>query len=564
MKLGVWGVGIAACLGIAAGMMPGKPKGELTVSFYLSTECPIAARQTPRIAAMAQEFASKGVAFTAYFPNEGESTAKINRYAKERKLDFPVALDLGGQRAATDHVEITPSVVVKDADGKVVYQGAIADNQVDDLVKKPYLHDALVAGTEGRKPAVAKSEPYGCFLMPGPRPPSVKEVTYAEHVAKIVNEHCVQCHRPGETAPFSLEGYDNARKWARMIALVTGKRSMPPWGAVEGIGDFHGENRLTDTELATLAAWSEAGAPRGDAKKEPTPPTFKPGWELGEPDMIVQMPEPFKVSAEGKDEYWNFVIDPKLDKEVYVRAMDVKPGNRKIVHHVIAFIDEKGRAEKMVQGPKGDKKNAYLTFGGVGFSPDGSVGGWAPGVRAKALPEGVAFVLKPGCKIVLQVHYHKSGKEEVDQTRMGLYLDEKPPTHPVDIGWLANPFIKIPAGKKDASFKQEIPIPVDIRLYSLMPHMHLLGREMKATLINPDGTEEPMIYVDKWDFNWQLVYMLKEPKLIKAGSKIRVETVYDNSAENPNNPSDPPKQVTWGEETTDEMMLLVAVYSTKP
>lgn len=542
----------------------GQPQKSFSVDFYLSTDCPVAGRQSPRIAAIVNEFSSQGVTFTAYFPNEGETESGISTFAKERGFKMPVSLDTGGQRANDNKVEIIPTVVLKDEAGKVLYRGAIDDNKVDALVKSSYLRDALTSAIAGRKIEVAESEPFGCFLMPGPKPPSVKEVTYADHVAEIINNHCLECHRAGETAPFSLEGYDNSRKWARMIAAVTATRKMPPWGAVEGIGEFHGENRLSSVQLETLKNWAEAGAPRGDKNKEPKPPTFKSGWELGEPDKIVEMPEPIKLTSEGQDEYWNFVIDPKLTEEVYVTAMDVKPGNRKVVHHVIAFLDEKGRAEKLVQGDRGDQKTAYQTFGGVGFTPDGSIGGWAPGVRARHLPEGVAFVLKPGTKIILQVHYHKSGKEEVDQTKVGLYFSKKKPDHPVEIGWLANPFIRIPAGNANAKFNFSFPIPTDVRLYALMPHMHLLGKEMKATLVKPDGTEEPLILVDKWDFNWQLIYALKEPMLIKAGSKIKVEAVYDNSPENPNNPSDPPREVRWGEETTDEMMLLVAVYSTRP
>ena len=539
-------------------------KKSFSVDIYLSTDCPVAARQTPRIASLAREFSTQNVTFTAYFPNEGETSAGINSYMKSRGLDFAGQLDPAGAHAAKNKVEIIPFVVLRDESGKILYRGAIDDNKVDELVKKSFLKDALTEAVAGRKVEVSESEPFGCFIMPAPKPPTVKEVTYADHVAEIVNNHCLECHRAGETAPFSLEGYDNTRKWARMIAAVSASRKMPPWGAVKGIGEFHGENRLTDTQIETLKNWAEAGAPRGDISREPKAPTFKAGWELGEPSKIVEMPEPIKLTSEGQDEYWNFVIDPKLTEEVYVTAMDVKPGNRKVVHHVIAFLDDKNRAEKLVQGDRGDKKTAYRTFGGVGFTPDGAIGGWAPGVRARHLPEGAAFVLKPGTKIILQVHYHKSGKEEVDQTKVGLYFSKKKPDHPVDIGWLANPFIRIPAGEANSKFKFSFPIPVDIRLYSLMPHMHLLGREMKATLVKPDGTEEPLILVDKWDFNWQLIYALKEPMLIKGGSKIRVEATFDNSADNPNNPSDPPKEVRWGEETTDEMMLLVAVYSTRP
>lgn len=537
-----------------------KADSDLKVTLYLSIDCPVAARYSPRLEAMHEEFNKKGVEFEAWFPNEGDSPQEVATYMHERSLNFPADLDLGAAKAKASDVEILPTAILTDADGKVLYHGAIDDNKVSDLVKNHYLRDALEAAVAGKPVPVKTSEPFGCYVMPSAAVPDVAEVTYAEHVKPIIDEHCVECHRPGETAPFSLVGYDNARKWNRMIADVTQEGIMPPWLAVEGIGEFHDENRLSPQKLQTLQNWSAAKAPRGDASKEQPDPTYPTGWELGEPDLLLTMPEEFDLGAEGADEYWNFVLDPKLDKPVYVKAMDVKPGNRTVVHHVIAFVDAKNRSARMLERP-GARKGGYKTFGGVGFAPDSSFGGWAPGVRPRLLPEGAAFVLNPGDKVVLQVHYHKSGKPETDQTQVALYTEEVAPTRKVDIAWLANPLINIQPGKKDQRFSFTYPIPADIIVYTLMPHMHLLGQEMKATVIHPDGKEEPVIHVDDWDFNWQLVYQLKEPMLVKKGSRIRLEAWYDNTADNPNNPNNPPKRVTWGEATDDEMMLLVASFA---
>ena len=533
-----------------------------TVVFYLSTECPVAASYTSRINNTVQKYEPQGFKFEARFPQASDNEAKLKSYVAERGFKFPCKLDLGGAKAQADQIKIVPTVVVRDPKGRIAYFGAIDDNKVTDLVRKTYLTDALEALVAGNaKPAVPKTDPIGCVLTPGAMPPPLEKVNYAEHVATILNDHCVSCHRPGEVAPFSLIGYENAKNWAPTVASVVATKLMPPWKAVPGVGDFKHENRLTDLEIETIKRWSEAGAPRGDVKKEPKAPAFNSEWGLGQPDMVLQLAKPFKISADGKDEYWHFVLKPKITEPVYVQAVDVKPGNKKIVHHVILWLDEKGAADKVLA--KDGVDGAYLTFGSPGFLPDNSFGGWAPGLRPERMPENAGIFLNPGTNVVLEIHYHKSGKEETDQTKVGLYFakDPKKVTTSVEIAWLANPFIKIKPGGADQKFSQVIPVPVDVTLYSLLPHMHMLGKKMKATLVKPDGTEEPLIQIDDWDWNWQFSYALKEPMLIKKGSKIRIEAVYDNSADNPNNPNNPPKLVTWGEQTTDEMMLLVAAIS---
>jgi len=393
---------------------------------------------------------------------------------------------------------------------------------------------------------------------PAPAPkPLPANVTFAEHVAPIVYKKCANCHRPGEVAPFALNSYAEVKKRADMVALVTGSRQMPPWKTRPTDVAYQNDNHLTDDEIALIKKWADQGAPMGDAKKAPTPPPAVKDWAMGTPDKIIQMPKPFKLSAEGTDEYWNFVIDPQLTETVYVNGIDVKPGNKKVVHHVIAFLDKSGRSVELAKRP-GARDGGYLTTGGgIDVVPSGSLGGWAPGVSGGKLPEGVGYRLDPGTKIVLQVHYNKSGKPEVDQTKLGLYFLKKPAKAPARIAWLANPFINIQAGDKAAKFKQTVPVPVDATIYSVMPHMHKLGQAMKATAVFPDGSKKVLVDVPAWDFNWQLVYALKEPLHLPKGSKVVIEATYDNSKDNPHQPSDPPRNVRWGEATNDEMMLLV-------
>lgn len=419
------------------------------------------------------------------------------------------------------------------------------------------------------------------------KPASTKAVTYAEDVAEILNTSCVRCHRDGQNAPFSLEGYANAKRYSDMVALATSKRIMPPWKAQPGDVEFHDDAHLSDDQIATLAAWADAGAPRGDAAKEPKPPKFTEGWVNGKPDMVIQMPYALNLDAEGPDEYWNFVVKPEITEPTWISGIDVEPGNKNIVHHVLVYLDKNGQGRRLAKGPQGDGKLGYLSSGGgIGFLPDGSLGGWAPGAHGRLLPSNAGFLLEPGTDLILQVHYNKSGKAESDQSKVALYFNKQKPEHEVKLAFLANPFILIEAGKSSQRFtstflfpekirgRQFVDVmlprgaangnPVDYRIYNLMPHMHLLGKSMKATAVLPDGTKKVLIDVRDWDFNWQLVYTPIKPIDLPGGTKLILESEYDNSANNRFQPNDPPKTVTWGEQTTDEMMLLVTTYSVIP
>lgn len=535
-----------------------EEKGKVVL--FLSTDCPVAAAYSPRLNNLFKEYDRKGIRFLAYFPNEGDDAIKVRNYSVERGLAFECLVDQGGVHASLMGIQVIPSVVVFDSHGKRVYFGAIDDHKSSDLVKNHYLKEALDAVLAGRTPRVAEFEPFGCLLMAAKADSKDRLVTYSGDVAPLIYKRCTPCHRPGEVAPFSLTSYDDARKWSKNIARVARKRIMPPWKAVAGFGEFEYENRLSEEEIVLLEAWAEAGAPRGDATREPSPPTFSSDWPLGKPDMIIKIPRPYEIAAEGRDDYRNFPIPTSFTESKWITAMDVRPGNRRVVHHVIAFLDHRGRAlqreKQTIDGQPG-----YSTFGGIGFAPDGALGGWAPGLRARHLPKDAAFELKPGSTIVLQIHYNKSGKVETDQTEIALYFAKEPPKRKVELAWLANPVFRIPAGEKNHKVRFEFRLPMDVTTYAAMPHMHLLGKEMKAWVVRPDGKEVPLIWVTDWDFKWQMTYSFKTPLSLPRGSVIHIEAIYDNSADNPNNPHSPPKAVTWGEQTTDEMFLLVVPYS---
>lgn len=534
------------------------PTAKATVLLFLSTDCPVSAKYTSRLNNLYSEFSPKGVRFEALFPNDLETRPSVEAYMAERQYQFPFQIDIGAQRAKQLSVSIVPTAVVLDGNGKAVYEGAIDDNPDATSATHPYLKEALDAELRGSIPAITRAPGKGCVLMPSSVPPSAGAVNFADHVRPILDAHCTSCHRAGEVAPFSLIGYANAKKWAPMIANVTASRQMPPWKAVHGYGDFRFENTLSESEIETLRRWSEAGAPKGDLVSDETaPPPPNSEWPLGKPDLVLTLPKPYKLDADGPDVYRNFVFKANNTEPLYISAMDLKPGNRKIVHHAIVFVDRTGYSSKL-EARTSDGQPGYVSSGaGPGFFPDTSFGGWVPGALPRPLPSDTAFMLKPGANMVLQVHYHKDGKPEEDQTRVALYFAKAKPAHVMTISWLVNPMIDIPAG--DARHFEHIKFHVtkDMTIYAVMPHMHLLGRSMKAHIVYPDGTTAPLIFVNDWDFNWQISYILKEPLKVPKGSEIIAEATYDNSASNTRNPNKPPKEVSWGEQTSDEMFVLV-------
>jgi mono/diheme cytochrome c family protein len=378
--------------------------------------------------------------------------------------------------------------------------------------------------------------------------------TFTKDVAPILFANCASCHRPGEVAPFSLLTYQDAKRHASQIADVTESKFMPPWLPVDGHGEFQGTRRLTESQIKTLRAWSDAGAPEGDVKDLPPTPKFSDGWSLGEPDLVVKMPEKYTLRAEGRDVFRVFVIPLNLDKDQFVRAIDFRPGNRKIVHHALFFLDSTGQARKL---DAEDKEPGYSRSGGIGFMPTGGLGGWAPGVTPRFLPDGIARKLNRGSDLVVQMHFHPSGKEEVEQSTVGLYFTKKEPER-LALSF-PKPFnrsqLNIPAGAKNFVMEDSFTLPIDFDVTGIFPHAHLLCKEIKVDATLPDGKKIPLIWIKDWDWNWQDEFIYNKNIKLPRGTKIDQKYVFDNSAENVHNPSNPPKHVTWGEQTADEMAI---------
>jgi hypothetical protein len=329
---------------------------------------------------------------------------------------------------------------------------------------------------------------------------------------------------------------------------------MPPWKPIPGYGEFRDERRLSEQEIHTLARWADSGAAQGDPKDLPPMPQFTEGWQLGKPDLILKMPEPFTVPAGGRDVYRCFVIPTGLTENRTVAAIEFRPGNRRSVHHANFFLDTTGVARK--------KENAdgqpgfHSPGGGAGFPASGTLGGWAPGATPRRLPDGVGRMLRRGADVVVQIHYQPSGKEEKDQSSLGIFFTKTPAWKVFMAVALGSRELRIPPGEKRYRRTVSYRLPVDVHVIGVLPHMHLLGREMKVTATLPSGKKQPMIWIKDWDFNWQGQYQYVKPVALPKGTVLHMEAFFDNSADNPKNPNSPPKLVRWGLRTTDEMCTL--------
>jgi mono/diheme cytochrome c family protein len=376
--------------------------------------------------------------------------------------------------------------------------------------------------------------------------------TFNKDIAPILYQNCATCHRPGEVAPFSLLTYSDAAKKAGLLAIVTGKRVMPPWKPEPGYGSFANERRLSGAQIALIQEWARAGAPEGAAKDKRPLPIFPNGWEGGQPDKVLSMNRKVEVAADGPDQYRCFVMPLNTSEDVYLSGMEFRPGNRRVVHHALVYADTTGTARKLAaDSPDG----GYTCFGGPKFPPVGLLGGWAPGATPPPDSPGLSQLLHKGTDIVVQIHYHPSGKPEEDQSALGLRFSGPPTKGRAGIV-LVDRRINIPAGDAHYVVKTGVTLPRDVDVFGITPHAHYLGTDMKVNAILPDGSTRHLIWITDWDFNWQGQYRYQEPLHLPKGTRIEMQYVYDNSENNPHNPSHPPVPVTWGEETRNEMAVL--------
>ncbi|MDR3619697.1 MAG: EF-hand domain-containing protein [Paludisphaera borealis] len=382
------------------------------------------------------------------------------------------------------------------------------------------------------------------------------KVTFTEHVAPIVFENCAGCHRPDQGAPFTLLSYRDVQKRGEFLRGVIADREMPPWPPAHGWSRLQDDRRLSDDQIATFDRWVETGMEEGPADKLPKlPPFVEGGWTLGEPDLIVTLPEAFDVPADGPDIYRMFVLPLNLSTDQWVTAVEIHPTARSVVHHALYFLDDTGASRKL------DEADPKPGFGKMGFPRTGTLGGWALGATTRRLPMGLAYPLSKGSDLVVQIHFHPSGKAERERASFGLYFAKEKPKKrlmgfqaPTAFGLGTELRTRgIQPGEKDFTIHGEWTAPFDVDLVSVGGHAHYRCKSMKAVVEAPDGREEKLFAIDDWDFRWQGRYNYAEPVRLAKGSVVRTTLVYDNSADNPRNPSIPPILVRWGEGTNDEM-----------
>jgi peroxiredoxin len=530
------------------------------VLVFAGIECPRSTAAEARLSDLAKKYEPQGVAFYVINSNWSETVEAITERVKRVGFPLPVLKDPENKVADLFKVEVQPTALVLDGELRIRYRGLIDDHKTEELVKHAYLRDALDAVVAGSAPATAETRSVGCAIQRISTRPSSAAVTYAKDVAPILNRNCVTCHRQGQVAPFSLESYEKAKAWSQEIMNTTKQRSMPPWKPTSNHGMYYNERLLSDPELAVLEKWHQGGAPEGDPKDAPPTPKFSDAWMMGKPDAVLKAEGGFELKAKGRDEYRCYVIQNPFDEDKWVTGVEYHPGNLRAVHHIIGYLDLSGLSEKK---DAADPLPGYKSDGsGPGILPSGSLAGWAPGNQPRMLPEGTARLLRKGERLVLETHYHKTGRPEVDEgAQVALYFAKEPVKRQLHVHMIINPLVNIPAGAEDHKMTALWTVPQNVHALDVMPHMHLIGRTISVIATLPDGSTQDLVAIKDWDFNWQETYQFKEPLALPRGAKVRVEAHYDNSSNNPNNPSNPPKNVRWGEQTTDEMCIAFVAFT---
>jgi hypothetical protein len=364
------------------------------------------------------------------------------------------------------------------------------------------------------------------------------KVTYTKDIAPLLEAKCVECHRTQGLAPFNLQSHDQVRAWSKAIKKEVHSGRMPPWGLDPKVGEWKNDPTFTKEEMATLDAWLDGGMPKGDPKDMPTPREFHEDWSIGKPDIIYEMPNEITIPPDGVVDYQYHVTEMNIEEDMYVQSLEVLPGNRRVVHHIIVFLQPPDAAAKAMN---------------TGFT-NTMLDVYAPGSPAGINPPGVARLIPKGSKLMWQIHYTPTGEEEKDRSRFGIILAKEKPQELMQTATIVNANFEIPPGAPNHKVESTMTIAKDSTIYSYTPHMHYRGKDMDFFLTFPGEEEELMCSIPKYDFNWQLDYFLEEPLAVPAGTKVRVVAHFDNSADNEYNP-DPTKAVRWGEQTWEEMMM---------
>ena len=387
--------------------------------------------------------------------------------------------------------------------------------------------------------------------------PAAQQVTFNRDIAPMLSQYCAPCHRPGEAGPFPLLTYADAKPRARLIAAVTSTRFMPPWLPEPQESKFADELRLSDEQIAVIQKWVEHGAVEGAAADLPRAPRFVPGWQLGQPDKIIEAEKPYTLPATGSDMYWNFIFRTPVDRTRWLKAIEIRPGDKRVVHHANILVDRGESARRQEKEPGAGFSGMELKIESESFDPDSHFLFWKPGTVPKAEPDGMALRLDKDTDLVLNIHLQPSGKQEKIQPSLGLYFSDKPATlFPLLLQLENDRQLDIPPGEKHFVVTDQFTLPVDVDLLAIYPHAHYLGKDLQALATLPDGSTKTLIHIPQWNLNWQAVYRYAVPLALPKGTAISMRYIYDNSSENVANPNDPPRRVVAGNRSSDEMAHL--------
>ncbi|MEX2111823.1 MAG: redoxin domain-containing protein [Pirellulales bacterium] len=574
---------------------------KLVVVAFLGVECPLSKLYAPRLVELAAKYETQGVAFVAVDPNRQDAVTEMDHFAKTHDLSFPFLKDLNNELADAMGAARVPQVFLLDADRAIRYAGRVDDQygfesgsgyakfkiKQEDLANAI---DAVLAGKEVEKPI---TDAKGCLIGRVREANENSEITYSNQIARVFQDHCVECHRPGQIGPFALQNYEEAAGWAEMINEVVQDQRMPPWHPDPKFSKFANDSSLSAEEKDLIAKWVANGAPEGDPKDLPASKEYAGQWMMpGGPDAVFYMAdEPVDVPAEGTVDYRYYVVDTGFTEDKWVKMAECLPDNRGVVHHVIVFLKSPsvslfsdGRDEKAGEGDAaGEQARAEGKPGGkAAISEDGNVrdeggqqagrgqrrrrggggqqafgqlAGFAPGTRPVMFPKGMAKLIPAGSQLVFQLHYTPNGSPQKDRSAVGIkFADPDEVEYRVATANAANAMFEIPPGDSNYKVESERTYGGDVIMLSIFPHMHLRGKDFHYELIYPDGRQETILNMPRYDFNWQTSYVFEKPLQLPKGTKLHCTAHFDNSADNPANP-DPTIPVRWGDQTWEEMMI---------
>lgn len=514
---------------------------EAIVIVFSGVECPLVKLYSGRLKKYQSQFEGK-LQIIAINSNRHDSVTEMEAFARETQTKFPHLKDPANRIADQFGAERTPEVFLFNKAQKLIYHGAIDDQYTYGVQRQSasnhYLRDAIAATLAGKAVKVPETKTDGCIIGRVLTAESNSNVTYANQISRLLNYHCVSCHRPGEIAPFSLTDYDEVVGWAGMIQEVVNDRRMPPWHANPAHGTFKNDISLKKEQLELINEWVKNGAPFGDKADLPPPPEYVEGWRIGQPDVVIPMSKkPFKVPAEGVIPYKHYVVETGFKEDKWISAAECRIGNRAVVHHIIVALHRDGSLAK-----HGQIDSEWITA-------------TAPGAQPLILPDGYAKLIPAGARLVFQMHYTPNGTEQTDISSVGFkFADPQTVKKSVGTREIINQRFAIPPGANNHEVKARKTLRQDSLLLGLFPHMHLRGKSFRYTAKYPDGNEEILLDVPNFDFNWQNGYIYPAPKPIPKGTTIECIAHFDNSKENFANP-DPTETVYWGDQTFEEMMI---------